>query len=273
MVENVNNIQNAEVPHEGIKPPASFVHLRVHSEYSVIDGIVRIKELIAQTAELNMPAVAITDHVNFYALIKFYTAASRAGIKPICGCDLLVADDENPENFSVIVLLVKNTVGYKNLTELISRAHLEGQFRGNPYIKRSWLEGKSEGLIALSGGRAGEVGKAILNEDMALAEQSMQFLMDLFPDSFYLELQRTNRSGEEEYIQEAVALAEKMGVPVVATNDVRFLKRDEFEAHEARVCINERRTLDDPRRSRVYSEEQYLRSPEEMQELFSDIPE
>ena len=273
MVENVNNIQNAEVPHEGIKPPASFVHLRVHSEYSVIDGIVRIKELIAQTAELNMPAVAITDHVNFYALIKFYTAASRAGIKPICGCDLLVADDENPENISVIVLLVKNIIGYKNLTELMSRAHLEGQFRGNPYIKRSWLKGKSEGLIALSGGRAGEVGKAILNEDMALAEQSLQFLMDVFPDSFYLELQRTSRPGEEEYIQGAVALAEKMGVPVVATNDVRFLERNEFEAHEARVCINERRTLDDPRRSRIYSEEQYLRSAEEMQELFSDIPE
>ena len=273
MVQDLNNSQNAEAPHEGIKPPASFVHLRVHSEYSVIDGIVRVKGLIAQTAELNMPAVAITDHVNFYALIKFYTAASRAGIKPICGCDLLVADDENPENFSVIVLLVKNIIGYKNLTELMSRAHLEGQFRGNPYIKRSWLKGKSEGLIALSGGRAGEVGKAILNEDMGLAEQSLQFLMDVFPDSFYLELQRTSRPGEEEYIQGAVALAEKMGVPVVATNDVRFLERNEFEAHEARVCINERRTLDDPRRSRIYSEEQYLRSAEEMQELFSDIPE
>ncbi|MFT5321240.1 MAG: DNA polymerase-3 subunit alpha [Pseudohongiellaceae bacterium] len=273
MAQDANNIQNAEAPPEGIKPPASFVHLRVHSEYSVIDGIVRVKGLIEQTTALNMPAVAITDHVNFYALIKFYTAASRAGIKPICGCDLLVVDDENPENISVIVLLVKNIIGYKNLTELMSRAHLEGQFRGNPYIKRSWLKAKSEGLIALSGGRAGEVGKAILNEDMDLAEQSLQFLMGVFPDSFYLELQRTGRPGEEEYIQGAVTLADKLGVPVVATNDVRFLERNEFEAHEARVCINERRTLDDPRRSRVYSEEQYLRSAEEMQELFSDIPE
>jgi len=250
-----------------------FVHLRVHSEYSVIDGLVRVKALGAKTAELEMPAVAITDHVNLYALIKFYTAANQAGIKPICGCDVLVADDDNPENFSILVLLARNLVGYKNLIELISRAHLEGQFRGNPYIKRSWLKGKSDGLIALSGGRAGEVGKAILNQDMALAEQSLAELTKIFPESFYLELQRTSRPGEEEYIQEAVALAEKFDVPVVATNDVRFLNRDEFEAHEARVCINERRTLDDPRRPRVYSEEQYLRTAEEMQELFRDIPE
>ena len=250
-----------------------FVHLRVHSEYSVIDGLVRVKVLAAKTAELEMPAVAITDHVNLYALIKFYTAANQAGIKPICGCDVLVADDDNPENFSILVLLARNLVGYKNLIELISRAHLEGQFRGNPYIKSSWLKGKSDGLIALSGGRAGEVGKAILNQDMVLAEQSLAELTKIFPGSFYLELQRTSRLGEEEYIQEAVALAEKFDVPVVATNDVRFLNRDEFEAHEARVCINERRTLDDPRRPRVYSEEQYLRTAEEMQELFRDIPE
>src|SRR6056300_1751571 len=250
-----------------------FVHLRVHSEYSVIDGLVRVKALAAKTAELEMPAVAITDHVNLYALIKFYTAANQAGIKPICGCDVLVADDDNPENFSILVLLARNLVGYKNLIELISRAHLEGQFRGNPYIKSSWLKGKSDGLIALSGGRAGEVGKAILNHDMVLAEQSLAELTKIFPESFYLELQRTSRPGEEEYIQEAVALAEKFDVPVVATNDVRFLNRDEFEAHEARVCINERRTLDDPRRPRVYSEEQYLRTAEEMQELFRDIPE
>ena len=120
----------------------------------------------------------------------------------------------------------------------MSRAHLEGQFRGNPYIKRSWLKAKSEGLIALSGGRAGEVGKAILNEDMDLAEQSLQFLMGVFPDSFYLELQRTGRPGEEEYIQGAVTLADKLGVPVVATNDVRFLERNEFEAHELYDQIN-----------------------------------
>ena len=252
---------------------AGFVHLRVHSEYSVIDGLVRVKALTAKTAGLQMPAVAITDHVNLYSLIKFYTSASQAGIKPICGCDVLVAEEDNPEQFSTLVLLVRNIEGYKNLTELISRAHLEGQYRSNPCIQRSWLEGKTQGLLALSGGRSGDIGKAILNEDADSAEKLLSDWMSLFQGNYYLELQRTNRPGEEEYIAGAVALAEKLQCPVVATNDVRFLEEDEFEAHEARVCINERRTLDDPRRTRNYSEFQYLRSPEEMQALFSDIPE
>ena len=138
-----------------------FVHLRVHSEYSVIDGLVRVRPLIEKTAALRMPAVAITDHVNLYALIKFYSAASQAGIKPICGCDVLVAEDDNPEQFSTLVLLVQNQTGYRNLTELISRAHVEGQFRGNPCIRRSWLEGASDGLIALSGARSGDIGRAM----------------------------------------------------------------------------------------------------------------
>ena len=252
---------------------AGFVHLRVHSEYSVIDGLVRVKNLTRKVADLNMPAVAVTDHVNFYALIKFYTAANQAGVKPICGCDLLVVDDDNPEQFSVMVLLAKNLEGYKNLTELISRAHLEGQYRGNPCIKRDWLKDKSAGLIALSGGRKGDIGRAILDEDLERAEAILRDWQDTFPDSFYLELHRTGRPGEEEYIRGAVLLAGKTDCPVVATNDVRFLESDEFEAHEARVCINERRTLDDPRRPRNYSEYQYLRTAEEMQELFSDIPE
>ncbi len=252
---------------------AGFVHLRVHSEYSVVDGLVRVKALTEKTASLKMPAVAVTDHVNLYALIKFYTAASQAGIKPICGCDVLIAEDDNPEQFSVLVLLVKTIEGYKNLTELISRAHLEGQHRSNPCIRRSWLEGKTDGLLALSGGRTGDIGKAILNDDAKQAEQLLKDWMSLFPGNFYLELHRTGRPGEEEYINGAVCLAEKLQCPVVATNDVRFLEEDEFEAHEARVCINERRTLDDPRRPRNYSEYQYLRSGEEMQALFGDLPE
>ncbi len=259
--------------HEAMNTPAGFVHLRVHSEYSVIDGLVRVRPLIEKTAALHMPAVAITDHVNLYALIKFYSAASQAGIKPICGCDVLVVEEDNPEQFSTLVLLVQNQTGYRHLTELISRAHLEGQFRGNPCIRRSWLKGASDGLIALSGARSGDVGKAILNEDMPRAEDCLRHWMDLFPDRFYLELQRIGRPGEEEYVRGAVSLAEKLDCPVVATNDVRFLEEDEFEAHEARVCINERRTLDDPRRPRNYAEYQYLRSPKEMLELFSDIPE
>ena len=250
-----------------------FVHLRLHSEYSVVDSLIRIEDLAAKVAELGMPAVALTDHTNFYALIKFYTAAVAAGIKPVCGCDLFLVEDENPEDISLLVLLVKDQTGYSNLIELISRAYREGQHRGNVAIRRSWLQGKTAGLIALSGAARGDVGRALLGDDLTHARAALAFWQELFPDRFYLELQRTGRPGDAEHVQRAVQLALESGCPVVATNDVRFLKREEFEAHEARVCITERRTLDDPRRPRNYSEQQYLRSADEMRELFSDLPE
>src|SRR5687768_293808 len=237
-----------------------FVHLHLHSEYSVVDSLIRIDSLTERVAELGMPAVAITDLVNFYALIKFYTAAINMGIKPICGCEMLIAEDDNPEQLSSIVLLVKNHQGYRNLIELISRAHQQGQYRGNVTIRRSWLAGKTQGLIALSGAGRGDVGKALLANDYVLAAQHLAFWQKLFPDAFYLELQRTGRAGDAEHVKRAVALALETGCPVVATNDVRFLRQDEFGAHEARVCINDRRTLDDPRRPRLYSDQQYLRS-------------
>jgi DNA polymerase-3 subunit alpha len=256
-----------------LHPRPGFVHLRLHSEYSVVDSLIRIEELTERVAELGMPAVALTDHVNFYALIKFYSAAAAAGLKPICGCDLVIAEDDNPEQLSLLVLLVKNQTGYLNLIELISRAYREGQYRGNTTLRRSWLQGKTEGLIALSGATRGDVGQALLGNDLPQARAALDFWMRLFPDSYYLELQRTDRPGDAEQVQRAVELALETGCPVVATNDVRFLRPDEFEAHEARVCINERRTLDDPRRARNYSDQQYLRTPEEMRELFSDLPE
>jgi DNA polymerase III subunit alpha len=250
-----------------------FVHLRLHSEYSVIDGLIRIKPLVARVAELQMPAVAVTDHVNFFALIKFYSAANGKGIKPICGCDLLIAEDDNPDQLSLLVLLVSNLEGYRNLVSLISRAYQEGQQRGNTTIKRSWLTGQTAGLIALSGATKGDVGKALLANDLTLATRLLNEWNALFPDSYYLELQRTGRPGDSEHVSRAVDLALATDTPVVATNDVRFLKQTDFEAHEVRVCINERRTLDDPRRPRTYSDQQYLRSPAEMWELFSDLPE
>jgi DNA polymerase III subunit alpha len=172
-----------------------------------------------------------------------------------------------------LVLLVSNNVGYKNLTNLISKAYQQGQRQGVPTIKHSWLPEYSDGLIALSGGRLGDIGVSLISGRKADAEASLRALMDIFPDRFYLELQRTGRPGEEDYIHAIVELATEKNCPVVATNDVRFLSPDEFEAHEARVCIYEGRALDDPRRDRRYSQEQYLRSPEEMAELFSDIPE
>jgi DNA polymerase-3 subunit alpha len=169
--------------------------------------------------------------------------------------------------------LICNDIGYKNLTELISRAYQEGQKQSTPTVKLEWLEGHSDGLIALSGGRLGEIGIALISGRKSDAENSLARLMRLFPQRFYLELQRTGRQDEEDYLHSVIDLSANFDCPVVATNDVRFLIRDEFEAHEARVCIHEGRTLDDPRRERRFSEDQYLRSAEEMFELFSDIPE
>jgi DNA polymerase III subunit alpha len=250
-----------------------FVHLRLHSEFSVIDSLIRIKPLIARVAELQMPAVALTDHVNFYGLIKFYSEARSKGIKPICGSDLCIVEDDKPEQVSILPLLVRNLTGYHNLIRLISRAYQEGQYRGNVTIRRSWLEGCTDGLIALSGASRGDIGKALLSGDEEQVATLLEFYLRLFPDSYYLEVQRTSRAGDEEHLRRAVQLALKLDLPLVATNDVRFLRQEEFEAHEARVCINERRTLDDPRRPHNYSEQQYLRSQAEMRELFHDLPE
>ena len=252
---------------------AKFVHLRLHSEYSLVDGLVRIKPLAAKVASLDMPAVALTDFNNFFGLVKFYKAAQGAGVKPILGAEVLVLDESGEGALTQLVLLIMDNVGYKNLTCLISKAYQEGQRQSVPTIRLDWLAEFGDGLIALSGGRLGEVGVALVSGRKVDAQQSLTRLMGLFPDRFYLELQRTGRADEEDYIHAAVALAAGSNCPVVATNDVRFIDRDEFEAHEARVCIYEGRSLDDPRRERRYSEQQFLRSSDEMAELFADIPE
>lgn len=250
----------------------NFIHLRVHSEFSLVDGIVRVKPLIKAVSALDMPAVALTDVCNLYALVKFYKAAMGAGIKPLCGSDFNMVKDEEDSRYG-LTLLVQNYSGYHNLTCLISRCYQEGQIQGKPYLKKTWLDGASDGLIALSGGVQGEIGRALLANKRPLAEKLLDQWMALFPSRFYLELTRTGRAGEEDYIHSVMSLAAEKNCPVVATNDVRFLAQDEFDAHEARVCIHEGRTLDDPRREHRYSEEQYLRTPDEMAELFADIPE
>ena len=251
----------------------SFIHLKVHSEYSLVDGLTKVPDLVNKAAELGQPAVALTDLSNFYALIKFYSGAIAKGVKPLCGCDLLVVDEKGDENASILTFIIKNSEGYQNLIRLISKSYQEGQRRGKVFTQEQWVEEHSAGLIALSGAREGAIGQALLNEDLDLAKSKLEHWMKVFPDSFYLELQRTERPREEEYIHGAIDLSLEFDCPVVATNDVRFLTSAEFEAHEARVCINDRRTLDDPRRPRTYSDTQYLRSTEEMLELFNDIPE
>ncbi len=251
----------------------TFVHLRIHSEYSLVDGLVRIKPLIKQLAQFGMPAAAVTDQSNMCGLVKFYNAAMGEGIKPIIGCDVWLENPDESDNPFRMTLLAMNKEGYRNLTELVSRGFTEGQHMGKAVLKQDWIEAASAGLIALSGAKLGEVGRLLLGNRMDLARERLQHWMGVFPDRFYLELQRTNRVNDEECVHLSVALAQELECPVVATNDVHFLKKEDFVAHEARVCIHESRTLDDPRRERRFGEEQYLKSPEEMAELFSDIPE
>ncbi len=251
-----------------------FVHLHLRTEYSVVDGLVRIKPLLQACVDCNMPAVAVTDRCNFFGLVKFYQAAMNIGIKPIAGVDMLLHNDENEKNPFSLTLLCQNQTGYRNVIRLVSRAYTDGQQTGIPIILRSWLEEVSEGIIVLSGGCYGDIGHALLSNNVALAKQLLNdWWLRYFPSRFYLELQRTNRSEEENYIQAAVNLAQQCSVPVVATNDVRFISRDDFEAHEARVCVHDGYVLEDTKRPRLYSEQQYFRSAQEMSELFVDIPE
>ena len=252
---------------------SNFVHLHVHTEYSLVDGIIRIKPLVFATAKAGMPAVAVTDQSNLFALVRFYKAAQKTGIKPIVGVDLWVREDDPQVPPTRLLLLCQDLPGYRNLTQLVSRAYTEGQDREMAMVRREWFTGKTEGLIALSGGREGDVGRALLAGRRDEALRHLDRWVALFPGRYYLELVRTGREGEEDYLHQAVALAVERELPVVATNDVRFLARDDFEVHEARVCIHDGRTLDDPRRSHFYSEEQYFKSPAEMAELFSDLPE
>ena len=252
---------------------SSFVHLRLHTEYSLIDGLLRIKPTLERVAELGMPAVAITDHHNFFGLVKAYKAAAEKGVKLIVGADLHVLDPTDPDRHHELCLLALNDKGYQNLMLLLSRSYQQGQYLGRPRVQREWVLEHAEGLIALSGGRLGDIGQALVNGREADARSALEYWLAAFPNRFYLELQRTGREDEEDYLHAAVALAAQYACPVVATNDVRFLEAEEFEAHEARVCIGDGRTLDDPRRRRAYSDQQYLRTADEMAELFADIPE
>jgi DNA polymerase III subunit alpha len=251
-----------------------FAHLRLHTEYSLIDSVVRVPELIEAVAAAGMAAVAATDQCNLFAMVKFYRAALAAGVKPIIGVDLLVRESGDRQQPSRITFICQNQTGYHNATRLVSRAYLEGQQRGVPLIERGWLTAETlEGLIALSGATEGDVGRALANGREQEAGRALDDWLALLPDRYYIELQRLGRAGEESYIAAAVSLAGRRGVPVVATNDVRFLKQSDFESHEARVCIHDGTLLADPSRVRRYTSQQYLRTPAEMARLFGDVPE
>ena len=250
-----------------------FVHLRVHSDYSMIDGLAKTAPLVKKAAALGMPALAITDFTNLCGLVKFYGAGHGAGIKPIVGADFNVQCDLLGDELTHLTVLAANNTGYQNLTLLISKAYQRGYGTAGPIIDRDWLIELNEGLILLSGGRMGDVGRSLLRGNSALVDECVAFYEEHFPDRYFLELIRTGRPDEESYLHAAVELAEARGLPVVATNDVRFIDSSDFDAHEIRVAIHDGFTLDDPKRPRNYSPQQYMRSEEEMCELFADIPE
>jgi DNA polymerase-3 subunit alpha len=251
----------------------SFVHLHVHSEYSLVDSTVRIPALLEACASAAMPAVALTDRNNLFGMVKFYSKALAAGVKPLIGADIDLRNPDDPANPYTLILLCQDLDGYRNLSRLLSRAFLEGQQRGMPTVDRDWLTPAAvTGLLALSGGLRGDVGQALVNGHERAAAERLAAWRELFGDRYYLELIRTGRPGEEACVQASIALAAAQAVPVVASNDVRFVAADGFYAHEARVCIREGRSLADTDRPRVYSERQYLRSPQEMAELFADVP-
>ena len=250
-----------------------FVHLHVHSEYSLSNGLIRINDVIATAASSGMPAIGMTDHANIYGLVKFYRAALAEGVKPILGVDAWIENEQNPSAPTRLTLLVKDNEGYRNLCRLLGKAYGSAQHGGKACIRKTWFENFGSGLIALSGAQDGDLGWAIRQARAERVHQLVDEYCAIFDNRFYIELRRVGKSQEEQYNSDAIALAASKGLPVVATNDVNFLKSEDFHNHEIRVCIHEGRILSDQRRPRNFTDQQYFRSADEMAELFSDVPE
>jgi len=251
-----------------------FVHLRMHTEYSVVDGIVQIDQALKAAAEDGMPALGISDLANLFGMIKFYKGARARGIKPIIGVDAWITNEAERDKPTRVLLLCRHREGYGQLCELLTRAYLENKYRGRAEMRREWFAGgAASGLICLSGALQGDIGVALAHGNIGQADALAAQWAGLFPGAFYIELQRAGHPGTEHYIRQAVALAARHGLPVVATHPVQFLKPEDFRAHEARVCIAEGYVLADKRRPRLFTEQQYFKSQDEMCELFADLPE
>ncbi|HEY8119567.1 MAG TPA: DNA polymerase III subunit alpha [Methylophilaceae bacterium] len=252
----------------------SFIHLRCHSEYSIVDGTVRIDDYVSRAQIDQMPALALTDLSNLFGAIKFYKAARSKGIKPLLGCDIWLENEVNRDQPYRLLLLCQSHAGYLHLCELLSRAYLNNQYRGRAEIKRQWfVEDGTDGLILLSGAMAGDVGQALLQDNTRLAQQLTGDWNELFPKRFYIELQRAGHAQQELYISRALNLAAAFQIPVVATHPIQFIEIEDFKAHEARVCIAEGYVLADGRRPKTFTPDQYCKTQAEMAALFSDIPE
>ncbi|HOG03547.1 MAG TPA: DNA polymerase III subunit alpha, partial [Accumulibacter sp.] len=255
-------------------PEIPFIHLRLHSEYSITDGIVRLNDAIARAASYGMPALALTDLGNLFGLVKFYYAARSKGIKPLLGSDVCIANETDPDRPGRLLLLCRSRQGYLQLCELLSRAYLAPRVRGRAEITRRMLQEVGvDGLIALSGAAAGDVGEALLQGNREQAASRARRWEDLFRGAFYLEVQRYGQAQQDQLVAATADLAAELELPLVATHPIQFLERDDFKAHEARVCIAEGYMLGDARRPRLYTEEQYFKSAAEMVELFADLPD
>jgi len=260
-------------------PAPHYVHLRVRSEYSISDSIVRIDALVKAAAADGQGALALTDAANVFGWIKFYRAAREQGIKPILGTSVWLTNDADRDRPFEVLLLVRNGTGYRNLCELLSRAWLENESRGHGEIRREWFSGLSRddtgscGLIVLSGAQRGDVGQALMAGQVDTAEALARQWQALLPDAYFLEVQRTGAPDVEAHVRAAALLAERLDVPLVATHPVQFIEPDDFRAHEARVCIAEGEILANPRRVRRFAESQYFLSQAEMAERFADLPQ
>ncbi|MDO9450961.1 MAG: PHP domain-containing protein, partial [Rugosibacter sp.] len=267
-----------------------FIHLRLHSEYSISDGITRLDEAIARAVEDQQPALALTDLANLFGMVKFYSAARNQGVKPIIGCDVWIDDEtalatETRSTPARLLLLVKNPAGYLRLCELLSTAYLAPRRHGRAEISLTQIsQGDNSGLIALSGGLSGDIGQWLAAGKIAQAEARARLWASLFPNAYYIEVQRPsgqaanhndsdNTSAENQLVEASANLAARLDLPLVATHPVQFLDRDDYKAHEARVCIAEGYVLGDKRRPKNYSPENYFKTQTEMVELFADLPE
>ena len=251
-----------------------FIHLRLHSEFSIADGLVRIDEVVKAAAADQQPALAMTDLSNLFGMVKFYNKSRSAGVKPLIGCDVWISNEEDSDKPHRLLLLVKNHTGYLQLCELLSRAWLTNLHRGRAEIRIEWLEQRAdkEGLIALSGFALGDIGAALEHGNHALAERCAQRWSVIFPENFYIEVQRNGNLQQENLLREMTQLAAKVKLPVVATHPVQFLRPEEFVAHEARTCIAEGEILANTRRVKRFTDQQYFKTQAEMASLFADMP-
>ena len=251
-----------------------FIHLRLHSEYSITDGIVRLDDAIARAKEDAMPALALTDLCNVFGLVKFYKAARAAGVKPVVGCDVWISNDAHRDQTHRLLLLCRSHAGYLALCELLTRGYRTNHFRGRVELRREWFgELGAQGLIALSGAQQGDIGQALVQGNLRLATECAMAWSAIFPGAYYIEVQRVGAAGEAEYIEQALDIASELQLPVVATQPVQFIAPDDYRAHEARVCIAQGHVLGDRRRKKEFTEQQYFRNQAEMAALFADIPE